>query len=220
MQTVTQHPAVRSSVPDSDAPAEKPPAEAAAPGGGHGSYDQRLRDELGQIIGQLQLSPLQQRCLRVRWVDQVLWMEGRAGHARNRYYLLRLLVIAGGVLIPALVSLDLAGVGAAAIDGFGAMAIKWATFGLSLVVAISAAVEGFFRYGERWRHYRSTVELLKAEGWRFLQLGGGYADFAGHAEAYPVFAGRVEEIIASNVETFVTEVTRERKEAEAAAAKV
>jgi hypothetical protein len=212
MQTVTQHPAVRSSLPNGDPPVEKPQAEAAAPGGGRGSYEQRLRDELAQIIGQLQLSPLQQRCLRVRWVDTVLWMEGRAGHARNRYYLLRLLVIAGGVLIPALVSLDLAGLGAAAI--------KWATFGLSLVVAISAAVEGFFRYGERWRHYRSTVERLKAEGWRFLQLGGGYADLAGHAEAYPVFAGRVEEIIASNVETFVTEVTRERKETEAAAAKV
>jgi hypothetical protein len=212
MQTVTQHPAVRSSLPDADAPVEKPQAGAGAPGGGRGSYEQRLRDELGRIIGQLQLSPLQQRCLRVRWVDTVLWMEGRAGHARNRYYLLRLLVIGGGVLIPALVSLDLAGLGAAAI--------KWATFGLSLVVAISAAVEGFFRYGERWRHYRRTVELLKAEGWRFLQLGGGYADFAGHAEAYPVFAGRVEEIIGSNVETFVTELARERKETEAAAAKV
>jgi hypothetical protein len=212
MQTVTQHPAVRSSLPNGDAPVEKPQAGAAAPGGGRGSYEQRLRDELAQIIGQLQLSPLQQRCLRVRWVDTVLWMEGRAGHARNRYYLLRLLVIGGGVLIPALVSLDLAGLGAAAI--------KWATFGLSLVVAISAAVEGFFRYGERWRHYRRTVELLKAEGWRFLQLGGGYADFAGHAEAYPVFAGRVEEIIGSNVETFVTELARERKETEAAAAKI
>jgi hypothetical protein len=211
MQTVTQHPAVRSSLPNGDPPVEKPQAEAAAPGGGRGSYEQRLRDELAQIIGQLQLSPLQQRCLRVRWVDTVLWMEGRAGHARNRYYLLRLLVIGGGVLIPALVSLDLAGAGAAAT--------KWATFGLSLVVAISAAVEGFFRYGERWRHYRRTVELLKAEGWRFLQLGGGYADFAGHAEAFPIFAGRVEELIGSNVETFVTELARERKETEAAAAK-
>jgi hypothetical protein len=136
-------------------------------------------------------------------------MEGRASHARNRYYLLRLLVIGGGVLIPALVSLDLAGPGAAAT--------KWATFGLSLIVAVSAALEGFFRYGERWRHYRRTVELLKAEGWRFLQFGGGYADFVGHADAFPVFAGRVEELIGSNVETFVTELARERKETEAAA---
>lgn len=207
MQTVAQHPAVRTSRPEAEPAAEKP--APAAPAGGRAKYEQRLRAELAQIIGQLQLSPLQQQCLRARWVDTVLWMETRAGHARNRYYLLRLLVIGGGVLIPALISLDLA--------GLGAVAIKWATFGLSLVVAVSAAVEGFFRYGERWRHYRRTVELLKAEGWRFLQLGGGYADFADHAAAFATFAGRVEDIIGSNVETFVTELARERKATESPA---
>lgn len=209
MQSVTQHPAVRSARPETepnvDGPKPTAPASAKAT---HGrSYEARLRDELGQLIDQLELSPLQQRCLRARWVNTVLWMEGRASHARNRYYLLRLLIIGGGVLIPALISLELA--------GNGALVLKWATFGLSLVVAISAAVEGFFRYGERWRHYRRTVELLKAEGWRFLQQGGGYADFASHGDAFPVFAGRVEEIIGSNVETFVTELARERKPSEA-----
>jgi hypothetical protein len=209
MQSVTQHPAVRAAQPETEPAAAGPkpraPSPAAAADGR--SYEARLRTELGQLVDQLELSPLQQRCLRARWVDTVLWMEGRASHARNRYYLLRLLIIGGGVLIPALISLELA--------GNGAVVLKWATFGLSLVVAISAAVEGFFRYGERWRHYRRTVELLKAEGWRFLQQGGSYADFAGHADAFPVFAGRVEEIIGSNVETFVTELARERKQSEA-----
>jgi hypothetical protein len=209
MQSVTQHPAARAVPPvtDPNGDAPKSTAPAAAKAADSRSYEARLRAELGQLIDQLELSPLQQRCLRARWVDTVLWMERRASHARNRYYLLRLLIIGGGVLIPALISLELA--------GNGAVVLKWATFGLSLVVAVSAAVEGFFRYGERWRHYRRTVELLKAEGWRFLQQGGGYADFAGHGDAFPVFAGRVEEIIGSNVETFVTELARERKQSEA-----
>jgi hypothetical protein len=211
MQSVAQHPAVRSNRVEAAPPSAPPAATAAAPvATARGGYERRLRQELAQIIGELELSSLQQRCMQTRWVDTVMWMEGRATHARNRYYLLRLLVIGGGVLIPALVSLDLAGA--------GAMATKWATFGLSLVVAISAAVEGFFRYGERWRHYRRTVELLKAEGWRFMQRGGGYADFTDHGEAFPTFAGRVEEIIGSNVETFVSELARERKETEAPAA--
>jgi hypothetical protein len=210
MQSVTQHPAVRSARPDTDPNPDgpKPAAPTPAKAADRRSSEARLRDELGQLIDQLELSPLQQRCLRARWVDTVLWMEGRATHARNRYYWLRLAIIGGGVLIPALISLELA--------GNGALVLKWATFGLSLVVAISAAVEGFFRYGERWRHYRRTVELLKAEGWRFLQRGGGYADFAGHGEAFPVFADRVEAIIGSNVETFVTELARERKGSEVA----
>ena len=210
MQSVTQHPAARSARPETEAAADGPkPTAPPPPRPAEGrSYNARLRAELGQLIEQLELSPLQQRCLRARWLDTVLWMEGRASHARNRYYLLRLLIIGGGVLIPALISLELA--------GSGAVVLKWSTFGLSLVVAISAAVEGFFRYGERWRHYRRTVELLKAEGWRFLQRGGGYADFAGHGDAFPVFADRVEAIIGSNVETFVTELARERKGSEAA----
>jgi hypothetical protein len=211
MQSVAQHPATRTSRAEAEAPPARPAAGPAVSPAMRGGYERRLRAELAQIVGELGLSPLQQRCLQTRWVDTVMWMEARATHARNRYYLLRLMVIGGGVLIPALVSLDLAGAGAAAT--------KWATFGLSLVVAISAAVEGFFRYGERWRHYRRTVEFLKAEGWRFLQRSGGYGDFADHAEALPTFAGRVEDIIGSNVETFVTELARERKETEAPAAK-
>ena len=111
MQSVTQHPAARPARPETEAAAAGPtptvppparPAEAR-------NYNARLRAELGQLIDQLELSPLQQRCLRARWLDTVLWMEGRATHARNRYYLLRL-------LIPALISLDLAGSGAVVLN--------------------------------------------------------------------------------------------------------
>lgn len=50
----------------------------------------------------------------------------------------------------------------------------WSTFGLSQIVAISAAIEEFFHYGERWRHYRRTVESMKTQGWQFSQLTGPY----------------------------------------------
>ncbi|MEH2129003.1 DUF4231 domain-containing protein [Nostoc sp.] len=52
--------------------------------------------------------------------------------------------------------------------------IMWSTFGLSQIVAISAAIEEFFHYGERWRHYRRTVESMKTQGWQFSQLTGPY----------------------------------------------
>ena len=57
---------------------------------------------------------------------------------------------------------------------------------------MSAAVEGFFRYGERWRHYRRTAELLKTEGWQFLQLTGHYRRHIAHGSAYPLFASRID----------------------------
>jgi hypothetical protein len=213
MQNLTRHPAVRVDDPEltryeperQHTRSEPPPAAA------NQLYHQRLKAELGELVDQLELSPLQKRCVRARWLDTVLWMEGRANATRNHYYRLRLTIIGDGVLVPALISLDLAGV--------GAEALRWATVVLSLVVAISAAVEGFFRFGERWRHYRRTVELLKTEGWQFFQQSGRYADAAGHAEAFPAFAGRVEDIIESNVETYVTEIARERDERKEDAAK-
>jgi hypothetical protein len=55
-----------------------------------------------------------------------------------------------------------------------ASAVGWITVGLSLLVALSAAVEQFFNYGERWRHYRRMAELLKIEGWEFFHLSGHY----------------------------------------------
>jgi Protein of unknown function (DUF4231) len=160
--------------------------------------------ELGAIIDQLELSELQKRCLRARWLDAVTWMDGKAKQTRSLYYALRLVTIIGGVIIPALVSLDLGSERAGSL-------VRGMTFGLSLLVAISAAIEGFFRYGERWRHYRLTVERLKIEGWQFLQLSGPYAQQRSHGAAYPEFAAQVEEILRSDVQQYITEIVREKQ---------
>lgn len=168
------------------------------------SYRRQLRRDLGALIEALDLTELHKHFLRARWLDQVVWMEGRADHARQRYYLLRLTTIVGGVLIPTLVSLNIMGAGAAAV--------QWLTFGLSLLVALSAAVEEFFHYGERWRGYRRTVEWLKTEGWEFFQLSGPYRRHRSHLEAYRAFAARVEDVIQRDVESYITEVAREKEE--------
>jgi hypothetical protein len=166
------------------------------------TQDAGLKGELEAVIDQLELSALQKRCLRARWLDAVTWLERKAKQAQRRYYTLRLLIIIGGVIIPALVSLDL--------GGAQADRVRWATFGLSLLVAISAALDGFFRYGERWRHYRLIAERLKIEGWQFFQLSGPYAHQPSHAAAHPGFAARAEEIIRIDIERYITEVVREK----------
>ena len=167
-------------------------------------YRQWLREDLEGLIGSLDLPELQRHFMRSRWMDQVLWMEGKADKARDWYYRLRLTTIVGGVIIPALVSLNL--------SDLVASAAGWTAFVISLLVAISAAVEEFFHYGERWRHYRRSVELLKNEGWQFFQLSGPYRRFKSHPDAYRAFAARVEDINRLDVEAYVTEVVRERQD--------
>ena len=169
------------------------------------SYPQRLEREFESLIDDLELGPHQKRALRSRWLDQVLWLERKATRARNVYYGLRLTTLIGALLVPALVTITLA-------DDTLDTAVKVATWVVSLVVALTAAIEQFFHFGDRWRNYRRTVELLKAEGWLYLQLSGRYAaNGVSHERAYPAFAARTESLILEDVESYLTDVTVERQ---------
>ena len=160
------------------------------------------RAEMDQLITAIDLPELNKQFLRARWLEQIMWMEEKALDALWWYRVLRLATIIGGVIVPALVSWTV---------GDGDDLIKALTFIVSLVVALSAAVEEFFRYGERWRHYRRTVESLKSEGWQFLQLSGPYVNMT-HSQAYPAFATRVEELSREEVDRYMTQVAKDKKE--------
>jgi hypothetical protein len=159
------------------------------------SYRQQLKQEMGELIDRLDMSELQKRFMKSRWLDQVLWLEGKAEKSQKWYFRLRLMTIIGGVVIPALVSLNIN-------DNRTRAYLGWATFGLSQLVAISAAVDEFFHYGDRWNQYRKTAEELKTEGWQFFQLSGPYKTAASHAQAYTVFANRIEQTIQQDVQAY------------------
>ena len=168
-------------------------------------YREFLKEDFGQLFKQLELKDAQRHFLRSRWLDQVLWMEKKATVCRDRHYRLRLTAIILGVIVPVLVGLDVGG-------GNREQAKKYITIGLSAVVAVSAAIEEFFHYGERWNHYRRTVESLKTQGWQFSQLSGPYAKFNTHQAAFGNFADQVEEVIQRDVEVYVTRLAKPDEE--------
>ena len=73
------------------------------------SNAKRMNRQFEEIIAGLQLSDLQTRFLRDRWLDQLLWFENKAHANQRRYYALRLVTIVGGLIVPALVSLNVRG---------------------------------------------------------------------------------------------------------------
>lgn len=170
-------------------------------------YSKQLKQDFSRVFETLTLTDLQKEYLQSRWLGQVLWMGGRAAGARNWYYRLRLTTIIGSVIVPILVSWNVAN---KTVDS----AFKSATIVLSGLVAISSAVEEFFHYGERWRHYRRTAESLKAQGWQFFELTGPYQPYKRHEEAFYIFADQVEDIIQRDVEVYATQVVQERKQEE------
>lgn len=168
-------------------------------------YREFLEKDFGQLFDGMDLKENQRHYMRSRWLDQVLWMEGRASKARDQYYKLRLTSIIGGVIVPILVTFN------SPENPQLNDVLKGVTIGLSAVVAVCAAVEEFFHYGERWRHYRRSVETLKTQGWQFSQLTGNYSTYRNHTDAFSVFCQQVEDIIQKDVELYATQVTQTDK---------
>ncbi|ESA32488.1 phage-related lysozyme [Leptolyngbya sp. Heron Island J] len=170
------------------------------------SYSDYLKQTLGGLIDKLDISDLRKEFLKNRWLDQVMWLEGRATKERNQHFRLRMITIIGGVLVPAMV-------------GFRSpdnqrleRTIAYLAFGVSQAVAISAAVEEFFGHGDKYRNYRSTAESMKIEGWQYMQLAGPYRKFKAHSAAYKAFAQRVESFIQKDVEGFVARLEEKQED--------
>ncbi len=170
------------------------------------AYHRALRQEISSMVDQLDLPELHKQAIRSRWLDQVLWMDQKADQCRRWHYRLRLTTIVGGVILPALVGLTFQVQNNPSLKTW----LPIATFGLSQVIAVSAAMEEFCRFGDRWRQYRQTVESLKTEGWQFLQTSGAYAQHEDHVAGYPLFAARVESIITDDVKTYITEMVKQK----------
>jgi hypothetical protein len=143
--------------------------------------------EIISIIEDLTLIERQKSFVRIRWLEQLNWLKAKAKESRNRYYFLRLTTIVGGSIVPGLVSLKL----------------DTAAFIVSLLVAISAAVEELFHYGDNHRRYRNTAERLKYEGWQFFQLEGNYkSEDLHHSSVFPLFVASVEAILRQELEEY------------------
>jgi hypothetical protein len=164
------------------------------------SQAQTTEHELSEIVERLDLEPLQKHFLRDRWLAQLVWFEKKAAHSQQVYYALRFVTIAGGVTTAVIVSVH---VGTSSTVA----ALVWTAFSMSLIVALSAALEGFLHYRERWGAYRGTCEALKAQGWLFFELAGLYGRATTHREAFRAFVDAVEEIVQRDVESYIEKVS-------------
>jgi hypothetical protein len=135
--------------------------------------------------------------INARWLNYVEWWDSRAGKAKWKYFGLRSAVVIGSALIPALVGLRDA-----------AWLFSVASIVVSLVVAASAGLESLFGFGDIWREKRMAAELLKSEGFCFMQLTGTYAQFKTHQEAHKLFAQSVEDLIRHEIKDYIVAVSQ------------
>lgn len=175
------------------------------------------------------LNTLQKEFLYSRWLAQVKWFGNKAKQTQKSFYQIRKTMIICSVLAPFLISLGSADrIGLSIASNAQAVEVQptgnqlitvenlafYPGLVLSQLVAVLAALEQFYKFGDRWRQYRRTAEILKSCGWQFFQLGGAYAPYAksgGHQEAFPLFAAQVEDIIQSDVDGFISQIAVQKQ---------
>jgi hypothetical protein len=167
-------------------------------------------EELKQLMNGLELDKDQKMnaYINARWLNYVEWWDSRSHKAKRNYYALRATVVVSGALIPALVGLR-------ELKVLGESGWIFAVLSIvaSLLVAICAGMESLFNFGDIWREKRAAAELIKSEGFCFLQLTGDYRDFASHQDALKQFASNVEKLIRGEIKDYVVAVApKERKD--------
>jgi hypothetical protein len=165
--------------------------------------------QLERVISHLDLHEDKKEWMKDRWLEQVRWFDRKAVAASKRHYALRVLAIVGGVLIPPLVSVQ-------SLNHHWKAWAGGAAFAISLVVAGSVGLDELFRWGDRWRHYRRTAELLKIEGWLFIEGAWRYKahqqrhDF--HERFFSLFASKVEDLVRHDVEVYLSRIVQDHEE--------
>ncbi|HYK95667.1 MAG TPA: DUF4231 domain-containing protein [Candidatus Dormibacteraeota bacterium] len=163
------------------------------------------KERLEAILDSIDITPFQKGLLRERWLDQVTWMGAQARRTRRRFLLYRIPVVVGGALTPALVTILLTTHDPTIgwLGGIPVDVIRFLAFSVSLIVAACAGAEEVLKFGDRWRHYRRTAELLKTLGWQYLMLNGGFRRYSSHAAAFTAFTERVEDTLNEDVEGYL-----------------
>ncbi len=140
-----------------------------------------------------------------RYLEYGRWLDGAARRAQRAHYLLRITALVGGVLLPAVASLD-------ALSDTGAL--RWVTVGIGVMVGLSVAIDGFMNLRERWLHFRLAAETVLSELWQFATLSGErYEGKESYEDAFPTLVVECERFIATEVATYVKGPARESSDA-------
>jgi hypothetical protein len=94
------------------------------------------------------------------WERTVVHAATRVESNRKEFYGLRLATIISAITVPSLVGLNL--------SGGGGSAVRWLTFALSLIVALSTAIIALFRFADRWLMDRALSNSLMSAGWALV----------------------------------------------------
>ena len=136
--------------------------------------------------------------LKNRFLEQVLYYQGKRDHVKIFYNIFRFIVTTGSILLPALLSIGQ--MDPSKLPKNFENISYWCSWSISLSVTASNGFLQLFSLDKNYFTYSIVTEQLKTEGWQFFQLSGKYEQFDEHIECYKLFCKSIEGIKRKQVE--------------------
>jgi hypothetical protein len=144
----------------------------------------------------LKIEHYKKSVLQQRYLEVLQNFHVRARRLEIMFYLTRLIVTIGSILVPAFLS----------IQGTTQQTqIYWATWVISLSVTISNGIMSLFKLDKKYFFINTTLEMLHSEGWQYVALSGRYSGKdslvpATHENQFLMFSHMAEKIKMRQVE--------------------
>jgi hypothetical protein len=153
---------------------------------------------LFDIFQTLKIEPYKKKILQERYLSVLRNFHKRAISLGYMFYIARIIVTVGSVLVPAFLALwEQCSVGVGNI--------YWITWVISLSVTISNGILSLFKLDKKYFFINTTLEMMLSEGWQYAGLSGRYSGKdseipATHENQFLVFFHMAEKIKMRQVE--------------------
>ena len=150
------------------------------------------------------LTPIQIRIIELRYLGLLENYQRRLIYIDFFYHFSRAFISLGGVLVPALLSIQ------SPTTNYS-MPLYWATWAISLMVTILHNFSNIFRFDKKFVGIHSTYERLRGEGWQYYELSGRYSGHHGHGQPthqnqFMYFVNTIENIRLAQIEEEYTSI--------------
>lgn len=161
---------------------------------------------LEKMLEEIELEDYRKVYLMERFLD-ILYDDFDIIAIKNKmaFQLLRFVALVSGVMVPIVANLN------DNLHVFGLNKTAVITI-LGLLTSISFGFLQVFKNEKVWLHHRKTFEVLRTEGYKFLNLAGEYRKYESHGHAYPLFSTKLEDFIKEDIELYTQMVGSREKE--------
>jgi len=143
-----------------------------------------------EIMKTIDLGDTEKTVILRRYVKEVIDSERMLIIICTMYYILRIMISVGGVLITSLLLLGKVSY----VNETGSLVLFWLSWVISLIISLSN--ECIYSLGIDKKFFVNTLvlEKMKSEGWKFIELSGHYKKYLTHRDAYKDFVSKIEKL--------------------------